>query len=295
MDIPIKTTQVVDIGELRRCIYKFPNNKTKYIRFKNEFRKLTSVLREYFLYKKKSKKGGGEGDNTCLISHQIPEKKWKIVLSKQTYDILCLAKWFKTNAVLPHTQKPLTPDEKKEIINKIMQWDITIKNEFIQTLDETNFELSNSNKKITIFSEYAISLSKLYSLSQIQKEPCITLEPNLIILKGHVIKSNLMFKMGDTVKFIKLDKEIIYNLNNEMNDIYWNVTIIVFNIKGETKAEYYSCLNIIGKPWILPILNCFKTLEERLTFFRDRFRRPDATYSSNLETGIQTNRPSYPS
>ena len=81
-----------------------------------------------------------------------------------------------------------------------------------------------------------------------------------------------------------------------MNDIYWNVKIIVFNIKRETKAEYYSCLNIIGKPWILPILNCFQTLDERLTFFRDRFSgRPDATYSSNLETGIQTNRPSYPS
>ena len=80
-----------------------------------------------------------------------------------------------------------------------------------------------------------------------------------------------------------------------MNDIYWNVKIIIDN-GGKQIAEYYSCLNIIGKPGILPILNCFKTLDERLTFFRDRFNKlPGATYSSNLETGIQTYRPSYPS
>ena len=288
MDIPIKTTQVVNIGELKRCIYKFPNNKTKYIRFKNEFRKLTSVLREYFLYKKKSKKGGGEGDNTCLISHQIPEKKWKIVLSMQTYDMTCLAQWFKTKALLPHTQQPLTLDHKKDIINTIMQWDIKIINEFIQTLDE----------KFTIFSEYAISLSILYSHSQriqqelgrkystesIQGRYYIILPAIPELFPNHVIESNVPFTEGDTVEFIELGNEIIYNLKLKLFEIYWNVTIKVFNIKGETK-EYYSCLNIIGKPWIFPALNCFKTIDERLKYFSRRFNElTDATYSSDLKT-----------
>ena len=282
MENLIKTTQVVDIGKLRRCIYKFPNNKTKYIRFKNEFRKLTSVLREY--YPEKSKKGGGEGDNTCLISHQVPDNDWKIVLSMQTYDIRCLARWFKTTASLPHTQQPLTPDEQNAIRIRISQWDETIKKEFIEYLKRHG--IVN-----TIFNKYAIpngviqyirslGITKDVKYNRSKHSKYSTSIENKI----KITIVNLPFEnVPPEVSFSEVNTQIDYT-DIDYIQIYWEVQFL----------DYPSCLEIgYNKDKTIDDripeirLTCFNNVDERHRYFIDKFGGKE-TYSIDLVTNIET-------
>ena len=67
VQLPIKTSEIVNISNSTRIVYKFPRKKTKYVRKDKTFQKLNDVLRTM------EKHGGGAPQNTKTNAN--PEKQ----------------------------------------------------------------------------------------------------------------------------------------------------------------------------------------------------------------------------
>ena len=276
-----KTTEVVTIGKkATRVVYKFPNKKTKYIRYENKFQKLTDVLRDLRIHRGGTQEEE-ETQDQCMISHQdfgevdnatkgTVNKKWKVCLHTNTdneniqcYDIRQFIKWYAMKQRDPISGLAVDTAQRNKIKDKIDEIEKR-KEGKTELLDWINKNNDNGIWDFQTFSglvleEYAWPLQVQFPLTNFLQNlksyllyNTLDLERNITntfktsFLKG-ISNSDSFNHRLKSCNFVKCYDEYYCTTTIQLGTFYWFVDVELTSDSSDLITKKYGYFRFVTK------------------------------------------------